>query len=253
MPKIKDIYNIIDGFAPFSTQCEWDNSGILAGDPEKEITKAVFTLDITADAIAFAKENGAGLIVSHHPVIFGARKAVLAGDPVFELIEAGIGAISVHTPLDAAKGGVNDILAEKLGFDNVYPLAEIGEEAMIRIAEFVEEKRVRDIAAACSASLGGAVRFSLGDKMIKKAALCGGSAADLVPAAAKAGAGLFITGDCSHHAFLDAAALGVAVIAAGHYETENPAAAALAGYVSKQVGIPCLVFGGKSPCETIIK
>ena len=68
--KVKEIYDFIDSFAPFSTQCEWDNSGLLIGNPDNEITKIGFSLDADISVINEAAENGCNLIIAHHPVIF---------------------------------------------------------------------------------------------------------------------------------------------------------------------------------------
>ena len=155
MPKVKDIYDYIDSLAPFANQCEWDNSGIATGNPEGEVTKIVFALDITNDVVDYAREVGAELAVSHHPVIFRARKSVLSNDPVYALVNAGISAICAHTSLDIADGGINDALTEKLGFGKCAPLTSSGEASMVRVYEFGEERSPEDVAAfVCRWSAG---------------------------------------------------------------------------------------------------
>ena len=252
MATVKEIYDFIDSFAPFSTQCEWDNSGIAAGDVNAQVTKAVFTLDITNEAVDYAKETGAQLVVSHHPVIFHPRKSVMSTDPVYALAGAGLSAICVHTPLDIAKGGVNDALTEKLGFGVCPALCESGEASMVRAYEFPEERTAEEAAAYVAEKLGTAVRYSDAGKPVKKAAVCGGAGCDFINEVCEAGCDILITGDASHHDFLDASGLGLSLIAAGHYETENPVMEILAAKIKEKFGIETYIAPSSPSCQTVV-
>ena len=219
MPTVREIYEYINTLAPFETQESWDNSGLLLGDPEKQVCTVAVTLDATKKTVAAAKEKGADMLVTHHPVIFSALKKVTAGSVVYDLLTSGISVVSAHTCWDSAAGGVNDTLAEILGFENVKPI-ELEGTAMARIAE-VEPMTGEELALLVKEKLGCHLRLADSGKPITKVALCGGSASSLVyEAIGKADA--FITGDLSHHVFLDAADSGMMVIAAGHFETEAP-------------------------------
>ena len=132
---VKVIFEYINSIAPFEMQCEWDNSGLVVGSFDAEVKKIGVVLDITSDAVKYAAENGIDLIISHHPVIFRPVRTFLADDIPFMLAKSGISAICAHTSLDIAKGGVNDALAKALGFENATPLADSGDEAMVRIVE----------------------------------------------------------------------------------------------------------------------
>lgn len=99
------IYGKLNSLAPFATQESWDNSGLLVGDPDAEVKTALVVLDITAEAVREAREIGAELIISHHPVIFHPLKKVESGSVVWELAQAGISAICAHTNLDKARAG----------------------------------------------------------------------------------------------------------------------------------------------------
>ena len=151
-PTVKNIYDFIDSIAPFETQCEWDNSGLLVGDSCREVSKIGVVLDITTEAIKYAAENGINLIVSHHPVIFRGIKTVTADDPTYMLIKNGISAICAHTSLDIAKGGVNDALADTLGFKNAEPLSDCGEAEMARVAE-IDPVSCEQLAELCADKL----------------------------------------------------------------------------------------------------
>lgn len=115
---VKDIFDFLNGIAPVNTACDFDNVGILVGDPSAEVSGAVVALDCTASAVKTARDNNCGLIITHHPVIFDPLKTVLVGSTVFELIKSGISVISMHTNLDIAVSGVNDCLCRALEFDN---------------------------------------------------------------------------------------------------------------------------------------
>ena len=213
MATVRDFYEYLNGIAPFETQEEWDNSGMLVGDMNAEVTKAAVVLDITPDAVRQAKELGANLIISHHPVIFKVIKSVTKGCVPFELAANGINAVCCHTPLDIAAGGTNDTLANILGFE-----VHTGEDPILRFGE-IEETTAENLAKHIAERLGTTVRFADAGRPIKEIAVCTGSGCSLMEAAGDIDA--FITGDAGHHDFLDAVQSGITLIAAGHFETEN--------------------------------
>ena len=103
MAAIDEIYRYLNEIAPFSTAMDFDNAGFLVGDGKTEVTKALVTLDITAQSVRQAREKGAQLIVSHHPVIFHPLKRLLSNSVPYLLAKEGIGAICAHTNLDKAR------------------------------------------------------------------------------------------------------------------------------------------------------
>lgn len=226
-PTVNDVFEYIDAFAPFGKQCEWDNSGFIVGNADDEILKIGVVLDITNEAVKYAIGNGINLIVSHHPVIFRGIKTVTADSLTYQLIRNGISAICAHTSLDIAKGGVNDALAAALGFKNAVPLSESGETEMVRVSE-IEPVSGEQLAKLCADRLSTSVRLADCGKAIKKVAVCGGAGSDFMYDAANAGCDAYITGEAKHHEFLEAKALGITLIEAGHFETENPVVAVLA-------------------------
>ena len=116
---VKDIFDFLNKKFPTETACDFDNVGILVGDPETQVEKAVVALDCTPSAVNTALKNGCQLIITHHPVIFAHLKRVLAGSAVYEVIKNGISVISMHTNLDVGIGGVNDCLCTALSLENV--------------------------------------------------------------------------------------------------------------------------------------
>ena len=229
MITVRDVYDCIDGFAPFSTQMDFDNSGLLVGDPQKVVQKIAVCLDITCDTVNEAMELGADLMVSHHPVLFKARKKLLQGDPAFLLASSGISAICAHTSLDSAAGGVNDVLAEIFALSRVEAVTtEAIPVPMVRVGFLDASMRAIELAATAAELLSAKVRWCDGGRSIETVAVCGGAGGDLVEDMANLGIDALITGDADYHDFLDAEQLGVTLIAAGHFETEYPVVPVLA-------------------------
>ena len=220
MVKVKDIFGFIDSFAPFASQCEWDNSGLLVGDKEKEVKKICFCLDITSETVNTAKAQGADLIVAHHPVIFKPLSHLCADNPVYLLAKNDIAAICTHTPWDMAQGGINDILADILGFENAQPLGEIGDENIIRVCE-IEPVCIDGLCALVKEKLGCGVIATDGGREIKRVAVCGGAGGDFLGAVVAAGCDAYITGEAKYHTYLSANDCGISLIVAGHFETES--------------------------------
>ena len=247
-PTVKNIYDFIDSIAPFEKQCEWDNSGLLIGNPCREISKIGVVLDITADAVKYAAERGIELIVSHHPVIFRPVKSLLDGDVSYMLAANGISAICAHTSLDCANGGVNDVLAETLGFKNPVPLSDSGEASMIRKV-VIDETEADALAMLVADRLSTGVQLADCGKTIDTVALCGGAGGDFISAVAESGCDAYITGEAKHHEFLAAKELGVTLIAAGHFETENPVVAVLANKIKENFDCEVEIIPQKSPVE----
>lgn len=247
-PTVKNIYDYINSIAPFEKQCEWDNSGLLVGNPCAEISKIGVVLDITADAVKYAVANGIELIISHHPVIFRSVRTFLDGDAAYLLAKNGISAICAHTSLDCAVGGVNDALAETLGFKNPVPLTDEGETAMVRKV-VIEETEADVLAMLVADRLSTGVQLADCGKKIDTVALCGGAGGDFIHAVAENGCDAFITGEAKHHEFLAAYELGVTLIAAGHFETENPVVAVLAEKIEENFDCEVEVIPQKSPVE----
>lgn len=212
MAKVKDFYGYLNSIAPFEMQEDWDNSGMLVGDMDAEVKKVAVVLDITHEEIKKAKAIGADLIISHHPVIFNPIKSVTRGSVPYELVASSINALCCHTPLDIADGGTNDSLAELLGIEVTRT-----EDPILRLGT-VEPTTAENLAGKIAKTLNTKVRYADAGRKIEKIAICTGAGCSLIEAAGVIDA--FITGDASHHNFLDCIQAGITLIAAGHYETE---------------------------------
>ena len=154
--RVGEVLQAVNRLAPFDTALDWDNSGLLVGDRGAEVEKVLVALDVTAQVVAEAKAAGAGLIVSHHPVIFGGgRKRLLAGDPAFEAAAAGIAVISAHTNYDMAPEGVNHALAQALELQNVRPLVKERTEPWKKLVVFVPATHAEAVYRAMSEAGAG--------------------------------------------------------------------------------------------------
>lgn len=251
MMTVKEIYDIIDGYAPFSTQESWDNSGLLAGCHSAQVTKALTALDITADVIREAAQLGAELIISHHPIIFHPLRMLDtspdAENPTAMLIRHGINAICTHTPFDMAPMGMNkglyELLCQPLGLSTASrPLEDCGEGRSIgRIYELGQPLTAREAAKCLKTALGcTCVRYTCGDNIIKSCAINSGSGNSFVTLARELGADCLISGDLKHDALISARNMGFSVFDCGHYHTERIFMGLMKEWLSSaDIGVTC--------------
>ena len=126
--KVKEILNLMNDWAPHETAEEFDNVGLLVGAGRADVTGILIALDATVEVIAEAKEAGANLIVTHHPVIFdpitGITPETSQGRTVRMLVKEEISVICAHTNLDSTEGGVSDALAQALELKNIKKVPE---------------------------------------------------------------------------------------------------------------------------------
>lgn len=222
MTTVQQVYTYMEQLAPPALAESWDNVGLLV-DCGRPVTGILTALDITPEVVEEARELGCELIVSHHPVIFKPLRAMGPKDPAFLLAQNGISAICMHTNLDAAEGGVNDVLAGLLGLTDIAPF---GEGNIGRVGS-VQPMDARTLAQRCAQALHAHVKWVVAAGPIQKLAVIGGSGGDLLAQAKAAGADALLTGEAGHHDAHDARAMGIGLIAAGHYCTEFPVVTAL--------------------------
>ncbi len=237
MHTLGEIYDMLDSWAPFATQLSYDNAGLLIGSREREVHKVGTALDVTPETLADAMEKGCGLIVTHHPVIFRPLRAVPEESLVFRLIKAGIALLSAHTNLDAADGGVNDLLAARLELEQVEKLADPKESAYpagARIGRLRQPMTADELAAFVKEKLGaGGVRYTRREGRIQRVAVCGGAGADdFMDPAMAAGAEALVTGEAKHHQWLEAKERNFTLLDGSHFSTEQLVADELAARLS---------------------
>lgn len=241
---VEMVYEFLQEKAPFELQEGFDNAGFLAGRGEASVSKILVALDITEQVVQEAAEQGAQLIVAHHPVIFGGVKSVtdetVTGRILLSLIENGIAAICAHTNLDAVEGGVNDALALRLGLTDIGQLKQSGVDGQgrpygIGRVGFVSEQPLYDFAMAVKRLLGAnGIRLVDGGRPVHMVAVGGGACADFVGDALAQGCDTFVTSDVKYHQFLEARALGLNLVDAGHFPTEDVVCPVFRNWLAKR-------------------
>ena len=223
---VRELYAFLEEKMPRSLSCDWDNDGLMVcPDDTREVRRVLVALDITAAVAEQAIKEGYDLVVSHHPLIFHPLKAVAPGEAtvnkVIRLLTSGVSAMSFHTRLDAVTGGVNDVLANAIGLQNVVPFGKDGEE-IGRIGTLPTAMVLKDFAALVKEVTGAPyVQISDAGKLVSRVAVLGGGGAGESGAAAAAGADTYLTGDLRHDQLTEAPERGMNMIAGGHFFTEN--------------------------------
>ena len=233
MATVADILKHLESIAPPYMAESWDNVGLLCGRKEKTVKKILVALDPFASVIQEAIREGCDLIVTHHPLIFrdhlmAVNEDTQTGENLLTLMEHGIAAINAHTNLDLAPGGVNDVLAATLGLQNIQLVRPEGTDeagnpyGLLRWGE-VESQSLEHFLAHVKQALGcQGLRYVNGGKPVRNVAVGGGSCADCMDQAIAAGCDTFVTSDIKYNQFRTAFELGLNIIDAGHFHTENP-------------------------------
>ena len=243
MVTVNNIYKLLSEYADPSMKMDFDNVGLLVGKSETVVTKVVVALDITMDVIQEAAEEGAQLIVSHHPMFFSLKNVTdidKNGCKVIKLIENGMSGICMHTNLDAAKGGVNDALANALGMKNIqlmqcdgvdskgneFSYGRVGTiEPSVPMSEFLPFVK--------KALKSNGLRYYDAHRPVSRICSVGGSGGSEFEAVLKNGCDTFVTADVKYDVFLDAKHYGVNLIDADHFCTENTVVPVLKDVISK--------------------
>ncbi len=230
-----ELYKALDARFPQSLKCEWDNDGIMCADNlDDAVKKVLISLDVTVEAVDYAIKNGFDTIISHHPLVFKGQKSLTPLDftqkKLLSLIKNGIRVMSFHTRLDAGDGGVNDALAELLGFKAIEKDLN---EPIGRICTLDSEMSIEDFAHMAKEKLSAPIISYVGERGVKRVYLVGGDGKDMIQNAIDAGADTLLTGNASYNSMLDAQEMGLNVIEAGHFYTENPVCKLLDLYVNE--------------------
>lgn len=255
---VQEILSYVNSLAPKHMKCDWDNVGLLCGRRDQEVKKVLVALDPFLDVCEEAAAVGADLIVTHHPLIFRAPKTITTDDTVGQCIlflaSHGISAVNAHTNLDQAPDGVNDVLAQTLGLNNIEVLNPEGSDeqgrpwGLLRTGS-VAEMPLTDFMTLVKAKLHTpTLRYVDGGKPVRRVAVGGGSCGDELYEALAAGCDTFVTADVKYNQFWDAADLGLNLIDAGHFYTENPVCAALAAKLRTQFPEVEVVLSTHSDC-----
>ena len=265
--KVSDLLDAVNSFAPFDLCESWDNSGLLVGSSDTEITSVAVCLDAVHEAVIEASENGCNVLLCHHPLIFRAIKRINLdteqGLAIQEAIKRGVNIIAAHTNWDKAPEGVNFQLAKTLGLSEIMPLDEFGLTGLLSdcmtSGEFIAHvKRVWNLsrldyypASPIHRPMlrgrlgGGRTSRTIGNSEISRVSLCGGSGSEFWVAAKKAGSDVYITADMKYHELIDATREGLNILLPEHGEMERVSLSGLANKLS-DFGIKVLLLDVKA-------
>nr|WP_325242556.1 Nif3-like dinuclear metal center hexameric protein [uncultured Oscillibacter sp.] len=239
MPTVREIEAALFELAPREGTMGWDNVGHLLGDPGQEVRRCMVALDITHAVAEEAIAAGCQLLVSHHPImnckwsqVQTVRDDTFQGSLLTRLLRANVSAICMHTNLDIAGGGVNDVLARALGIQEPEGFTS---EGVGRCGWRAEPMALPDFVRFVSRTLGcNGVRYAGAGKPVHRVAVGGGACGEFEDAAIAAGCDTFVTSDLSYHQFVDARVKGINLIDAGHFPTENPVCETVAAFLTQR-------------------
>ena len=237
MTTVKDIMHFMENLAPQYMKLGNDRVGLNCGHVNAPVSKILISLDASSAACHEAKEVGADLLLTHHALLYHPdfiTDASEAGTNTLFLIENHIAHFNAHTNLDCAPGGVNDCFAQTLGLENIEVISPDGTDGQGRPygllrAGTVETQSLADFMGLVKEKLGReCLKFYDSGKPVSKVAVGGGSCGSELWKAAMAGCDTFVTADIKYNQFWEARSLGMNLIDAGHFATENPVVAVLA-------------------------
>ena len=222
---VSDIESFLNEVFPPENALSYDNVGLIAGDRDKIVSAILISLDLTDKAIEKARENGANLIVTHHPIIFGGIKTLTMDDCVgktlVKLIKSGISVIACHTNLDLTGEFGNLAIADKLGAEE--PKRVDGAVCGV-MYELPEPLHLNDYCRKVSEDLGSSGIITINDpeNKVSKVFIQGGAFdEDSVEAVIKSGADTVLSGEIKHHICVGLEQMGINTVIAGHSATEQ--------------------------------
>ena len=236
---VKKIIDIINGFAPFDLAENWDNSGLQAGDPDGEIQKIMVSLDVSKEVMEAARDWGADLVLSHHPLQMTPVKSIdfskMPGSAIGLAAREHISIISAHTNLDKAVDGLNDYFAQIMGVNCDESLCPDSNKAASHLDEYKGQLQglgrighlksvlsLRDLALNVKERLGLEHLRVIGDLdlQVDRVALCTGSGGSLMDCFLGSSADVYITGDVKYHEARQVEINHKGLIDVGHFASE---------------------------------
>lgn len=258
-PSLGAVVGSLQQLAPLSLAAEWDNVGLLVGDRQLECARIITCLTITDAVVDEALDEGASLIVTHHPLPFRPLKRITSdavyGRHLLRLTRNGTAVFSAHTAFDSALRGINQQWAEGLGLDKSGPLEPDATSADVGSGRFGELKQpisLESLAAfAGQFSSSACVKF-VGEAttMVSRVAIACGSGGSFLPAAIQAGCDALVTGEATFHSCLEAEAEGIALVLVGHYASERFAMEWMAGWLQAEFPA-CQVWASRRECDPL--
>lgn len=228
--KVKDYVRFIESKAPIIYKEDYDNVGLMVGNEDYEIKGILYSMDTTLEVIKEAKDKGANLIVSHHPLLFNKPSSItnksVKGKKIIDLIKNDISVYAAHTNLDSVKDGMNDTIVKMFGFEDfdIMDQCEFDNDSGIGRIVFLGRKiTLKDFIEKTAEVLKTKnIRYS-GDlnKKIRRVAIINGSGESYFDLAIEEDADCILTGDTTYHAVQEMEEMGISVVDPGHFNTEK--------------------------------
>jgi dinuclear metal center protein, YbgI/SA1388 family len=248
--KVREVAVRMEERIPRAWSEDWDNVGLLLGDPDAEVTKIAVSLDATEDTVREAASRGCGMLLVHHPAIFRPLKRLVHPSPVARMVEAsvrhGVSVYSAHTNWDSSPEGVNVVLSRLLGLANITPILppHDGAWGMGAIGDLPAGMCLRSFAEAAKGAWGLSSLMIYGDETtpFSRVALCGGAGGDLLHAVLEMGADVFVTADVSYHYLLDAQLMKTRLVVVNHGEMERASLPDLCEAIREATGLETVLL-----------
>ncbi len=253
--KLREFADRLDRLIPAAWSEHWDNPGLLSGDPDVQVGKVAISLNASLNSIRKACDIGANVLVTHHPVLIQPTLRVLpetlSGASLFYSIKTGIALYAVHTNWDASPKGVNRILSEKAGLQDVLPLlpGQNGAWGTGAVGVLREPLQLGELSVFLLENWGLSwVRvLGKGDSVIRRLALCGGAGGGLIAEARRMNADAFVTADLRYHEMLEGQFLGLSLLTCDHGEMEAASLEGLCQLIMAGTGLPAEVLPEEEP------
>jgi dinuclear metal center YbgI/SA1388 family protein len=244
--KLGDCIQAIEKLFPLSWAEDWDNPGLLSGDPMSNIERISVSLDATVQTVTRAAESGSNLLVTHHPAFIHPLKRLTPdfheGATLFEAIRRGVALYSIHTNWDVSPEGVNRVLAEKAGLADPLPLSQgfRGAWGLGAYGELAVHSTLSQLAAHIMKAWDLSWIRVLGEptKPVGRIALCGGAGGDTLQDAVRQGVDAFITADLRYHQILAGRFSGLSLLVCDHGEMESASLDRLTELIISSTGLP---------------
>lgn len=222
---VKELYEKIDDRIPSTLSEDWDNDGLMCSpDTSAEVKRVLVTLDVTEEVVDYAIFSGFDLIISHHPLIFKPLTRIIEDDhisrKVIKLLDNGVSVFSFHTRADKVVGGVNDKLCDRIGLFDTVPF---GEGFLGRVGTLEEQYGLEDFIHSLKQAIGAdSIKYVDAFNPVQRIAVVGGDGKGYVQAAIAEGADTFVSGRIGYNVMEEGPEMGINLIEAGHYFTEQP-------------------------------
>lgn len=210
MTTLRELLETIERHWPARGAEDWDAVGLVSGDPDAEVTRVVLAVDAVDDTVSEAIELGAGLLLTHHPLLLRGvttvAESTYKGRVLARLIRSGCALVAAHTNADVVERGTSGELARRLGLQNVTPIVaspEHPERGLGRVGELAEPTTFGRLAIALAkllpATATGIRAAGDYDAPVQRIAVCGGAGDSLLSHPAVTGADVYVTSDLRHH------------------------------------------------------